>query len=150
MAAVYDIDSGNELTTGLQGCNKCNEALQVAEGLADSMGRDVHLVDDDGEWAVHPELNGEREAADQIKNKTEIRATIIERGNGFPDVGDRIYDSQTDTIYEILSMGRIQTQQYAGNWRDARLEDTGLCASDLDDDEFDSLSDCGLTLDDQS
>lgn len=71
MAGVYDIDSGNELTTGLQGCNVCNEALQVAQGLADSMGRDVHLVDDDGEWAVHPAINGEREDADPIGSTSE-------------------------------------------------------------------------------
>ncbi len=67
MAAVYDIDTGNELTTGLQGCKVCNEALQVAEGLADSMGRDVHLVDDDGEWIVHPEIDGVRELADWVE-----------------------------------------------------------------------------------
>lgn len=77
MAAVYDIDTGNELTTGLQGCNVCDKAIQVAQGLADSMGRDVHLVDDDGEWAVHPEINGHREAADCLKqSKTILQETV--------------------------------------------------------------------------
>ncbi len=73
MAAIYDIDTGSELTTGLQGCNICNEALQVAEGLADLMGRDVHLVDDDGEWLVHPSGPRFRDPADFIRElETEV------------------------------------------------------------------------------
>ena len=67
MAAIYDIDSGNELTTGLGGCNSSDEAIQVAKRMADRMGRDVHLVDDDGEWIVHPEIDGVRELADPIE-----------------------------------------------------------------------------------
>jgi len=67
MAAVYDIDSGSELTAGLQVCNICSRALQVAQRLADVMGRDVHLVDDDGEWIVHREINGSREPADPME-----------------------------------------------------------------------------------
>ncbi len=74
-----------------------------------------------------------------------IRARITERGNGFPNVGDYVYDSATDTVYTVSSMGRIQTRQYAGNWVDAELEDTGLSASDLTDEEFDDIT-CSVTV----
>lgn len=62
MAAVYTLD-GNELCTGLQGSDVCDEAIQAAERHADTLGADVHLVDDDGEWIVHPKINGVREPA---------------------------------------------------------------------------------------
>lgn len=63
MAAIYTLD-GNELATGLQGCKVCDEAIQSAERHADLLGTDVHLVDDDGEWLVHPARDGKREPAD--------------------------------------------------------------------------------------
>jgi len=63
MAAIYTLD-GNELTAGLQGCNVSDEAIQAAERHADNLGTDVHLVDDDGEWIVHPAVDGKREPAD--------------------------------------------------------------------------------------
>lgn len=63
MAAIYTLD-GNELTTGLQGCNVSDEAIQAAERFADHLGSDVHLVDDDGEWIVHPMIDGKREQAE--------------------------------------------------------------------------------------
>jgi len=64
MAAIYTLENGNELCAGLQGCNTCDEALQAAERYADALGADVHLIDDDGEWIVHPAVNGKREPAD--------------------------------------------------------------------------------------
>lgn len=63
MAAIYTVESGAELCAGLQGCNTCDEAIQAAWRYADRLGADVLLVDDDGEWIVHPARNGEREAA---------------------------------------------------------------------------------------
>lgn len=66
MAAIYTLE-GNELCAGLQGCNVSNEAIQAAERHADNLGTDVHLVDDDGEWIVHPRVNGTREPADQYE-----------------------------------------------------------------------------------
>lgn len=63
MASIYTSE-GNELCTGLQGCNTCDEAIQAAERHADSLGTDVELHDDDGVWIVHPESGGKREPAD--------------------------------------------------------------------------------------
>lgn len=63
MASIYTLD-GNELSTGLQGCNTSDEAIQAAERHADNLGADVHLIDDDGEWIVHPRIDGKREMAD--------------------------------------------------------------------------------------
>lgn len=63
MAAIYTLD-GNELCAGLQGCKVSDEATQAAERIADDLNSDVHLVDDDGEWIVHPAVNGKREPAD--------------------------------------------------------------------------------------
>ncbi len=34
MATIYTFD-GDEITTGLQGCNVCDEAIQAAERIAD-------------------------------------------------------------------------------------------------------------------
>lgn len=63
MASIYTMD-GEELSAGLQGCNVCSHALTAAEETADERGEDVLLVDDDGEWIVHPAINGKREPAD--------------------------------------------------------------------------------------
>lgn len=46
------------------GCNVCNEAIQAAARYADRLGTDVHLVDDDGEWIVHPARACRREPAE--------------------------------------------------------------------------------------
>lgn len=64
MAAIYTMD-GNELSAGLQGCRVCDEAIQAAERTADKRREDVHLVDDDGEWIVHPAVGLERDPADR-------------------------------------------------------------------------------------
>jgi len=65
MAAIYTT-TGNEIAAGLPGCNVCDEAILAAERHADALGTDVHLVDDDGDWLVHPMIDGDREAADPI------------------------------------------------------------------------------------
>lgn len=65
MANIYTMD-GNTVTEGLQGCNVCDEAIQCAQRAADRLGTDVHLVDDDGEWIVHPAAaDGTRAPADR-------------------------------------------------------------------------------------
>lgn len=67
MAAIYDYETGSELTAGLQGCNTSDEAIQAAQRLADQRGEDVELWDDDGRWLVHPIGKGaDREAADYL------------------------------------------------------------------------------------
>lgn len=65
MAAIYDYETGDEITVGLQGCNVCDEAIQAAQRIADDRGEPVELIDDDGRWLVHPEdSDGNREDAD--------------------------------------------------------------------------------------
>ena len=59
MAAIYDLD-GETITDGLQGCFICSEAEQVAIKIAEYDDAPVILVDDDGDWMVHP--TGEIEA----------------------------------------------------------------------------------------
>lgn len=64
MAEIYDSTTGAAITVGLQGCNTCNEAILAAQRIADERGHDVLLVDDDGEWYVHPaNIEGHREPA---------------------------------------------------------------------------------------
>ncbi len=64
-ASIYDM-MGSELTTGLQPSAICDEAILTAQRIADERGEDVHLVDDDGEWIVHPARpNGTRAGADR-------------------------------------------------------------------------------------
>ena len=55
MAAIYDMDTGDTITDGLQGCNRCDEALDMARAIAAERGVSVHLSDDDGQWAVAPD-----------------------------------------------------------------------------------------------
>lgn len=62
-ASIYTLDGG-ELTTGLKTSSVCDEAIDAAQAYADARGEDVHLIDDDGEWIVHPMRSGKREAAD--------------------------------------------------------------------------------------
>lgn len=64
MAKIYDVVTGDAITVGLQGCEVCDEAMQAAHRIADECGGDVLLVDDDGEWIVHPMIDGQREPAD--------------------------------------------------------------------------------------
>lgn len=66
MAAIYDATTGETITEGLQGCSRCDEALQTARRLAQERDEPVHLDDDDGEWLVHPDGHCDRiEAAAQ-------------------------------------------------------------------------------------
>lgn len=64
MATIYDYESGDQLSAGLQGCDVCDEAIQAAQSWADERGAAVELWDDDGRWKVHPRVDGQREPAD--------------------------------------------------------------------------------------
>lgn len=64
MAAIYSTTTDHAITEGLQGCYVCDEAIQAAQRIADELGDDVWLSDDDGDWIVHPAREGTREAAD--------------------------------------------------------------------------------------
>jgi hypothetical protein len=52
MAAIYTLE-GYTITEGLQGCIKCDEAINMACEIARERGVDVILDDDDGSWLVH-------------------------------------------------------------------------------------------------
>ena len=66
MARIYSHD-GYVAADGLQGCETCDEALQLACRIADEWDEAVELEDDDGTWRVHPVGDdGVRELADRI------------------------------------------------------------------------------------
>ena len=44
----------------MQGCNVSDEAITAAREYADFYECPVHLVDDDGDWTVYPEVGGVR------------------------------------------------------------------------------------------
>lgn len=52
MAAIYTYETGDAITEGLQGCEICDEAIQIAQRIAADRGEPVVLEDDDGEWLV--------------------------------------------------------------------------------------------------
>lgn len=54
-AAIYDAETGDTITEGLQGCHVCDEAIQTARRIAAERDEPVHLTDDDGEWLVKPD-----------------------------------------------------------------------------------------------
>lgn len=59
MAEILDYWTGDSITQGLQGSSVCDEAINLAREIAAERGTTVHLIDDDGEWAVR--ANGTRE-----------------------------------------------------------------------------------------
>ena len=67
MAAIYDFETNDELTVGLQGCEMCDEALIAAKEMAAEHGTSVELVDDDGRWEVKP--NGTRSRLPNIETE---------------------------------------------------------------------------------
>ena len=61
MAEVFDtVEEGSVLCMGLQGCEKCDAAIQTEQTEADRLGREVELYDDDGHWLVHPSVDSGR------------------------------------------------------------------------------------------
>jgi hypothetical protein len=66
MATIYSHD-GYVAADGLQGCETCDEAIQLAHRIADEWGETVELEDDDGTWHVYPtDDNGVRPAATEV------------------------------------------------------------------------------------
>jgi hypothetical protein len=66
MVRIYSHD-GYVAADGLQGCKTCDEALRLAERLADEWGEAVELEDDDGTWQVFPaDDTGVRPAAVEV------------------------------------------------------------------------------------
>lgn len=55
MAEIYDYETGESITVGLQGCTVSDEALQAARRIAVDRDAPVVLDDDDGEWGVYPD-----------------------------------------------------------------------------------------------
>lgn len=55
MAAIYNYQTGDFITQGLQGCTMCDEALQIARHEAATRNEPVVLEDDDGQWVVSPD-----------------------------------------------------------------------------------------------
>ena len=61
MSAIYDYETGDEITDGLQGSSVCDEAMKLAVQLARDRLEPVVLVDDDGTWIVHTDGQRQRE-----------------------------------------------------------------------------------------
>lgn len=78
-----------------------------------------------------------------------ILLEISERGNGFPSVGERVYDVETDTVYELTADfygGRISTgSPGSGNYCTMEAVVFGD-ASDLTDEEFENLREVGVSV----
>lgn len=62
MATIYDASTGDTITEGLQGCERSDEAIRMAQRIAKSRGADVLLEDDDGNWTVHPDGSADEAA----------------------------------------------------------------------------------------
>lgn len=82
---------------------------------------------------------------------TTISAIITEAGNGFPSDGSLVYDSTGNTVYKVISTGRIETGRSsgAGNWVHATLEE----AEETDptaysNDDWEQVSDCRVDIED--
>ena len=71
-----------------------------------------------------------------------IKATITEKGNGLPGIGDICYHPDTDTVYTVVAWdgsSRINTHGAGrGNSVDVILEERGS-ASDTTEDEWSTI-----------
>lgn len=76
-----------------------------------------------------------------------MKATIEEKGNGFPNIGALIYDAENDAVYRVLGgSGNIATNRGGrGNTIEQDVEYVG-CASDISDEEFDEIENYGVTV----
>lgn len=78
-------------------------------------------------------------------NDIQIRvmtATIIENGNGFPNIGEMVYDASTDTIYRITGWDgsdRISTNGPGRGNSVCVIVDGIGSASDLSDEELEII-----------
>lgn len=55
VASVYDYETSDTITTGLQTADVCDEAIQSARRIAANLNKTVVLEDSDGLWIVHPD-----------------------------------------------------------------------------------------------
>ena len=55
MADIYDYETGDVITQGIQGSTICNAAIHWARNIAADRGEPVVLDDDDGSWLVQPD-----------------------------------------------------------------------------------------------
>jgi hypothetical protein len=78
-----------------------------------------------------------------------MKATIVERGNGLPNKGDRVWDADSGDVYRIVSHGRIQTDRLDGNYYVAQVRCVGSI-HDMSDRAVDALSDCAVELRDEA
>ena len=53
MAAIYDYQTADTLSDGLQGSKVCDEARRTAQKKAAELGKAVVLEDDDGCWLIN-------------------------------------------------------------------------------------------------
>lgn len=60
MAAIYNYQTADTLTSGLQGCKVSDEARQAARRMAADRNETVVLEDDDGNWAISPDGGAEK------------------------------------------------------------------------------------------
>ncbi len=74
MAAIYDYETGDEITVGLQGSDECDEAIRAARRIADERGEPVELHDDDGRWLVHPAGEDGSHETDCLMSREESEA----------------------------------------------------------------------------
>ena len=54
MAEIYTMN-GETITQGLQGSEKCDDAIRAAKAISMDIGETVRLVDDGEEWDVYPD-----------------------------------------------------------------------------------------------
>ena len=64
---------------------------------------------------------------------------IEERGNGFPSVGERIYDAEGNVLV-VKELSSIHTIQWQSNYVYAECETTGEDWFDVEEDEKDDLA----------
>ena len=82
---------------------------------------------------------GEQYSADSDKT-----VKIEEKGNGFPDIGETIYDSRTNSLYEVVSIDSdILTKQGMANYIYATVKDAGD-PTDMTDEEFNDIRPVGI------
>jgi hypothetical protein len=72
--------------------------------------------------------------------------TIYEHGQGFPDVGDRVYCSETNTVHTVESIdSHILTRQGTANRMLVTLA-YDCDPSDLDEGEFEAIIDLRIKV----
>jgi hypothetical protein len=111
-ADAYGKAVGDAARTCVLNCMRTNEALRAAQNIADYLGEDVELHDDDGRWWVHPaDENGECEAADYIGGYA-----MREDGN-YIDDGGEIAAMSTRNMYRIISKDRAAVTFTLDRWK---------------------------------